>query len=201
MPREILGLKVHTDERVYRPSEDSILLGKTLQAPEEGLALDLCTGTGIAAMKLAEQGARTIATDLDPHACRLTRRNAAENGRRVDVVRTDLAAAIDARFDAIACNPPYLPTGPEDSGVSTGRDVDGGRDGAELSRDVLDALPDLLTPEGRAWLVVSSLQPVEELEERAAERGLTWTIVDEIGVGRFEKLGIVELGHRSPEDR
>lgn len=202
MTRELAGLTVHLSDRVYRPAEDSLLLAGGLEAPPEGRALDLCTGCGLAALKLAEAGARTVATDVNPHACRLTRRNAAANDLRVHVVRTDLAAGIRARFEAVTCNPPYLPTAEADPVRGTpARALHAGPDGAEVARAALDALPGLLTPEGRAWLVVSSLQPEAELAERARERGLTWTVRETVGVGRLERLSLVELRPGIPPGR
>lgn len=194
--RELLGLHVHLDEHVYTPGEDSLLLAEHVQAPENGLALDVGTGTGLAALCLARQGARAIATDVNPLACRLARRNARANGLRVETVCTDLADGLEASFDRVACNPPYLPAG-EGSPLAgyLARALEAGRDGSAVAAALLERLPELLAEDGRAWLVVSSRQPVEELQARADEGGLAWSVVEQVGVGRFERLALVELGH------
>lgn len=191
--RELLGLRVHLDERVYKPAEDSLLLAEHVQAPEDGLALDVGTGTGLAALRLARRGVRTIATDLNPAACRLARRNARENDRPVETVCTDLADGIEARFAAIACNPPYLPTGDTPLEGPIARALEAGPDGTAVSQRFLDRLPALMREDARAWLVVSSHQPLEDLRSRARTRGLEWSMQKEIAVGRFERLKLVEL--------
>lgn len=191
--RELFGLQIHLDPAVYRPAEDSLLLAEAVQPPEQGPALDLCTGTGLAALRLAKQGASTVATDANPRACRLTRRNARENQLPVHAVCTDLAAGLEARFEAIACNPPYLPTDDEQAMDPIERALAGGPRGHEVTRRVLDALPELMQPSARAWLVVSTRQPVDELQAQAREAGLTWTVSGETAAGRFERLQVVEL--------
>jgi release factor glutamine methyltransferase len=191
--RELLGLTIHGDERVYGPAEDSMLLASNVTASAEHRALEVCTGTGLAALRLARGGAATVATDVHPVACCLARRNARANDLDLAVVCTDLAAGVSARFDRIACNPPYLPAGGDHLGGPIGRALESGRRGTALTQRFLDRLPDLLAAEGRAWLVVSSRQPVDELEARAGRAGLAWHRVNEVAVGRFETLGLVEL--------
>lgn len=196
MTRKLLGFQVETDPRVYRPAEDSLLLAEAVDPPQAGPALDVCTGSGLVALALAEVGGRTVATDVNPRACRLARRNARANASPVDAVCTDLAAGLEGEFAAVACNPPYLPTdeaqrvpGPAN------RALDGGPDGARVTRRFLEALPELLAEAGRAWLLVSSLQPVDELADRARSLGLSWNRVRGASVGRFERLSVVELAH------
>lgn len=194
MSRQLRGFQLEVDDRVYRPAEDSLLLADCLEPPEDAWAVDLCTGAGLAALELARGGARTLATDVNPHACRLARENAHANGLSMGVVRTDLAAGLEHRFEAVACNPPYLPTQPgERVSGPVNRALDGGADGADVARRAIDAFDRLLSRDGRAWLVVSSLQPVADLRERARARGLTWQRIVEEDVGRFEKLAVVHL--------
>ena len=73
--------------------------------------LDLGCGWGLAgvyaALVCGEEN--VVMTDIDPHAVRLARANAARNG--VGGVRAYVADALDAvpdrAFDLILCNPPY----------------------------------------------------------------------------------------------
>lgn len=196
MTRELMGLTIHRDEHVYGPAEDSLLLADALEPPGSGLGLDIGTGTGLAALRLAEQGARVLATDVNPRACALARRNAEANELDVHPVVTDLAAGLEARFETVVCNPPYLP-GEDRSGLAW-RALEAGREGTDVTERFLADLPELLAPEGRAWLVVSTHQPLDELRELADERGLTWTVRTEQAVGRFEQLRVVELTHVQP---
>lgn len=195
MPRELLGLRIHRHEHVYGPAEDSLLLASNVTADEGDTALEVCTGTGLAALRLAQAGACTVATDVNPLACRLARGNAQANDLALSVVCTDLAAGLAATFDRVACNPPYLPPGPEPVTGPVGRALESGQQGTALARRFLRRLPTLLAPEGRAWLVVSTRQPVDELADRAREQELSWRRVEELAVGRFEQLILVELRH------
>lgn len=76
---------------------------------------DVCTGSGCLAVTLAleEPAATVIATDIDPAAIAVARRNVARSGveARVRLVRTDLLGGVHQRFDLIVANPPYVPTG------------------------------------------------------------------------------------------
>jgi len=73
--------------------------------------LDLGTGTGIAALAAAGQGAaRVVATDVDATALRCARANVALHGlgERIDVREGDLWQPLERdRFDVVAFNPPY----------------------------------------------------------------------------------------------
>lgn len=200
MSRRLLGLEVHLDERVYRPAEDSLLLADTLEPPSHGLALDVGTGTGLAALRLASEGASVVATDVNPVACRLAGRNARANGLDVRPVVTDVADGIEARFEAIACNPPYLPAGADNRGPLW-RALEGGPDGTEVAGRFLDEAGRLLTPDGQAWLLVSDRQPLDGLRERAEDRGLDWAVREQQSVGRFERLQVVGLRREDGDHR
>lgn len=173
----LFGLEIRIDEDVYEPSEDSFLLAEGVDALPNERALDLCTGTGLAALAAAARGARTLATDVNPAACRLATENARANELDLDVLLSNLARGVHARFELLTCNPPYLPTAPEDRvpGI-VHRALDGGADGAEVTRRVIDELDRLLSPsrDARALLIVSTLQPLDDLRERAKARGFTW---------------------------
>lgn len=189
----LLELELAIDDQVYEPAEDSLLLAEHAQATPGQRCLDLCTGTGLVALVLARQGAHVVATDVNPAACRLAEANAAANELAMDVVLTDLADGIHASFDLVTCNPPYLPTGPDERvrGI-VNRALDGGPDGSQVTQRVLDALPRLLASEGRALLVVSTLQPTGALSDHARKQGLAWEPVDEVSFG-MERLQLIEL--------
>ncbi len=117
----------------------------------ELLVADLCTGSGCIACSLAYEHpqVRVMATDIAQEAVSL----AAENARllgledRVEVLEGDLGNCIPDRylgcFDAVATNPPYVPT---EALSSIPREVadfepalalDGGEDGLDLFRRII----------------------------------------------------------------
>ncbi len=114
-------------------------------------ALDVGTGTGVAALSLARAGMRTVATEINPRAVHVARFNALLNGLTVDTRPGDLLAPVAGRtFDVIAAHPPYVPGDPMPA-------QDGGATGEALTRRIVRALPRHLAPGGTARLVCVGL--------------------------------------------
>ncbi|WP_333781865.1 peptide chain release factor N(5)-glutamine methyltransferase [Shimia sp. MMG029] len=93
-----------------RPETEALVL-EALKRPFKSL-LDLGTGTGaIAISLLAERPeARGTATDISADALAIARQNAQSIGvaDRLTLTESNWFAAIDARFDLIVSNPPYI---------------------------------------------------------------------------------------------
>jgi len=112
------GHKFYVDERVIVPRS---LIGEFVREhfrpwvdpARVTRILDLCTGSGCIAIAaaLAFPQARVDAADISPDALAVARRNvdAYELGRRVELVQSDLFAALAGRrYDLILTNPPYV---------------------------------------------------------------------------------------------
>jgi release factor glutamine methyltransferase len=137
------------------------------------LALDVGTGSGCIALALVAEhpGVRLAATDIDPAAAELARRNAQRLGmpERVEVLTGDLFSPLPpgVRFDLIVSNPPYIAEGEIDDLQEEIRRHEprqalvSGPTGLEFyQRLVPGALP---------WLEPGGLLAVEIHEGRAAE--------------------------------
>jgi release factor glutamine methyltransferase len=77
-------------------------------------------------------------------------------------------------FDAVVFNPPYLPAmeaAEWDDWFEVA--VTGGATGRELVERFLDGVGRVLVPDGRGYLLVSSLTGVEAVVEYAANRGFS----------------------------
>lgn len=169
------------EARVYPVREDTKLLLPFASAARGSRFLEIGCGAGTASVAAAEAGARVVATDLNPWALRALHRTATTRSLDIATVRTDLAHGLRT-FDRILANPPYLPTPPgsRDPDRWVNLALDGGVDGLLVTRRLFAELPEHLTPGGAAFLLVSSRQPVVELEKLRA----TWTArqgaVDEV---------------------
>lgn len=188
---EDLAARRGVETEVYQPAEDSQLLAD--EAVEEVSAdhrvLEVGTGSGFVAQHVAEEtGARVVASDLNPHACRQARE------RGVEAVRADLVTPFrDDAFDVVLFNPPYLP---EDAAAAREDWMEvaltGGETGREVIDPFLDAVGRVVAPGGFVLLLVSTLTGVDEVVERAADNGFsTVALADESFP--FETLTILKL--------
>ncbi|MFC4357059.1 HemK2/MTQ2 family protein methyltransferase [Halobium salinum] len=181
------------DVDVYQPAEDSGLLARA--ATEDGrlgpddVALEVGTGSGWVAATVAEEtGARTLGSDVNPHAAEQARE------RGVEALRADLVSPVrDGALDAVLFNPPYLPTDPENEWSDwMERALSGGESGRALIDPFLDSVGRVLAPDGAVYLLVSSLTGFDEVVARAAENGFAVeTVVQESYP--FETLSVLRL--------
>lgn len=117
--------------------------------------VDMGCGTGIVGLALAEAGAVVTAVDIDPVCVRAARANAALLGRPVEVVESDLFAALPGRrFDRVVYNVPFWPGDPTDAAGELrpfGRAMYAGPDFAAI-RAFVHAFP---AHADEAWVVLS----------------------------------------------
>ena len=140
---------------------ERVAIGPVLEEAEPVRVLDLCTGTGCIACSIASEreGVEVVATDISPRAVALATRNAAALGLegRVSVLECDLAAEVDeglmGSFDVLVTNPPYIPTTVLDEQVPAEvvdfeprLALDGGPDGLDIFRRILELAPEALAP-------------------------------------------------------
>lgn len=110
-----------------------------------GRVLDLCSGTGIAALVQARRAGHAWAVDVTERSTLFARFNAALNGvDNVTALQGDLYDAVAGEsFDRIIAHPPYMPALEE-----TYIYRDGGADGEQITRRVIEGLPRFLSPGG-----------------------------------------------------
>lgn len=168
---------------VFQPPSDAWMLARAIAAePLDGdsAVLDLCTGSGVLAIRAAQAGAgRVVAVDVSRRATLAVRGNARLNGVRVDARRGDLFAPVAGeRFDLIVANPPYVP-GPEDELPERGlaRAWEAGPRGRVFLDRICAQAPAHLHPGGRVLLVHSSLCSETETVARLVAAGLRAEVV------------------------
>jgi release factor glutamine methyltransferase len=176
-------------DEIYPPAEDTFLLLKA--ALKEALpgdrAIEIGCGSALISRELSCRVHSLVATDINPHA---VKRAQAEG---IDAVRADLFNGIMSKFDLVVFNPPYVPTKAKER--TTGwinLAVDGGETGRDTINRFLEDLRDHLNPEGRALLLVSSLNGVENIMANARGQGLQ---AREVIMERyfFEQLYVIRL--------
>jgi len=134
------------------------------RAPET--VLDLGTGPGTLLLAALDQWpqARGIGVERSAAARAYARRNVARLGLadRAAIVAGVWAQAIDARFDLVLANPPYVamrdPLPREVLDYDPAEALFGGEDGLDDYRVIAPDLPRLLTPDGIAVIEIGASQ-------------------------------------------
>ena len=170
------GLRVRVDPGVYvpRPHTEELALRAAARLPAQGIAVDVCTGSGAVAAVLANRRpqATVVATDVDERAVRCARANGVD--ARAGDLFAPLPAGLRGRVDVVTGVVPYVPA-PELRALQ--RDTfafesplayDGGPDGTAILRRVLEEAP--LKPGGAVVLGLGAGQP-EALAPELARLG------------------------------
>ena len=189
------GLPFYVDERVIVPrsfigeildshfggGEDGgyALLGDPAEVER---VLDLCTGSGCLAILAARHfpNAQVDAVDVSKDALAVAARNVSEHGldERIKLHRGDLFAPLKgARYDLIISNPPYVDAEgmaalPPECRAEPKLAFDGGADGLDLVRRILEEAGTHLTPQG--GLLCEIGRGAERLEAAFPQLPLLW---------------------------
>ncbi|MBA3563639.1 MAG: class I SAM-dependent methyltransferase [Gammaproteobacteria bacterium] len=142
----------------------TMLVGRAVAHIDPRLVIDLGCGCGIPTIEAAARGALAVqGVDISEANAALARRNVsrARLDGRVGVHCADWRELLhEARPDLLVSNPPYVPQGAHPT-------VNGGPDGADVVRAMIDAVPD--STRGVALLFGSISNPVsvvQHIEER-----------------------------------
>lgn len=170
--REFYGLpfSVTPDVLIPRPETEALVdlalaWAHTRSLPSPRI-VDVGTGSGAIAVTLALKlpHARVIGVDISWEALLIARVNAQRHGvaERLSLVLGDLLEALIGPFDAILANPPYVSEA-ELEALEVGRweprvALDGGPDGLDLVRRLLEQAPKRLAPGGLLALEIGADQ-------------------------------------------
>jgi ribosomal protein L3 glutamine methyltransferase len=195
------GLPFYVDERVIVPRS---FIGELLdsrfggQGDDEGGALmsdpasvenvlDLCTGSGCLAVLASRSfpNARIDAIDLSKGALEVAARNIADYGLedRVTLHRGDLFNPLgQRRYDLIISNPPYVDAKgmaelPRECRAEPKLAFDGGADGLDIVRRILDEAGRHLAPQGGLLCEIGRRR--ERLEAAFPQLPLLWLDTEE----------------------
>ena len=138
----------------------------TACAGRHPLMIDVGAGSGcisIAALKNCP-GARALAVDVSAKALEVARLNAVRSGvyDRIRFIQGNLLTSIREKAHLIVSNPPYIASGqiddlqPEVALYEPRLALDGGGDGLEMVREIVESAGALL--EGGGWLAIECAQ-------------------------------------------
>jgi release factor glutamine methyltransferase len=197
---------------VYRPQADTRLLLSALRDARLGpsaRALDLCTGSGVAAIAATRGGARQVtAVDRYLPAVLSARFNARVRGLPIRVLHGDLSC-VAGQFDLITANPPYVPSPSAEPSHGAAMAWDAGLDGRRCLDGLCERAGDLLAPGGTMLIVHSALCGVWQTLESLRDKGLKSSVVvraaEPFGpvmsrrIEYLESTGLIEPGERTEE--
>jgi ribosomal protein L3 glutamine methyltransferase len=209
------GLPFYVDERVIVPrsfigelldshfsgqgddDDDSSLIDDPLMIES---VLDLCTGSGCLAVLAARAfpNAAIDAVDMSGDALDVAARNVADYAlaERVTLLRGDLFQPVgDKRYDLIISNPPYVDAQgmaelPRECRAEPKLAFDGGADGLDIIRRILQETGRHLTPEG--GLLCEIGRGRDMLEAAFPQLPLLWLDTEE-SAGEVFWIGAADL--------
>jgi release factor glutamine methyltransferase len=179
---------VHPGVYVPRWQTEPLARRAAKRLPENGTAIDLCTGAGAVAKTLdaVRPHARVVASDLDTRAVDCATANGVE--AYLGDLFAPLPPGLEGRTDVVVSVVPYVPTSalpllPRDTlTFESPMSYDGGTDGTEILRRVLSDSPRFLRPGGAVLLELGGDQ-AEVLYDDLARLGYVdvTALVDEDG--------------------
>ena len=179
---EFFGLEfdVTPDVLIPRP-ETELLVEKAIawlqDSPVRRGVADVGTGSGVIAISIATHipGVHILAIDISHEALQVARKNAIKFDviNRIDFVQCDLLPphadplSTGRNFDLICANLPYIPTGTLRNLPIYGHEptlaLDGGTDGMEAIRRLLDIAPGWLASNGMILLEIEATRGAQAL--------------------------------------
>lgn len=167
--QEFMKLDFYVDENVLIPRADTenlveevLELCKTDSSKTYHI-LDLCTGSGAIAISLAHYlpKSKIIASDISEQALMVAKRNVMSNQveHNIELVTSDVFSRIKGKFDFIVSNPPYIPkevipTLQKQVKHEPYLALEGGEDGLDYYRKIIEQADEFLTTEGYLCLEI-----------------------------------------------
>jgi hypothetical protein len=159
--------------RVMPLGRDSYGLARLIASFAGEAAVDLCTGSGVAALNAAMRFDRVVGVDVNPRAINFARFNALLNDvDNCSFEQGDLYGPVGGlRFDTIAANPPFVPV----PGSTELLYRDGGPSGEDVLREIVAGCSAHLKEHG-VCLIVSDM--VEHRGTNYEEKLTRWLGTD-----------------------
>lgn len=208
---DFYGVRLDVNRKVLSPRMETELLVdealKKIREQELKEVLDLCTGSGAIAIAIAKYyPCKVSAIDVSKGALSVAQNNAIKNGVKIDFILSDLFKGLkkNKKYDIIVSNPPYIKSGDiEKLDVEVKKydpriALDGGEDGLEFYRNIINGAPKHLNKKG--WLFfevgVNQAQTVKALLQEGGfddiEIVKDYNKIERIVYGRISKRNITK---------
>jgi release factor glutamine methyltransferase len=218
--KEWLSMRVATDRRALIPRPETELLAEAaiseiaarLAANEEPVQVwEIATGSGAVAVAIAHRFRASVAlgrlllaaSDISAEALELASENLAAHGLGglVTLACGDLLEPMvvpGARVDLLVANLPYLTSSEVEAGTGSlawepHRALDGGADGLDLVRRLIEALPHRLAHDGVALVEIGQGQAHavrDEIDSLPIRTAVT-TLPDLAGIERVVRVAVI----------
>lgn len=162
--QEFMSLRFLVNSSVLIPRQDTEVLVETILEEYTNCTshlsiLDIGTGSGCIAISLAKYivNCSVTALDISPKALSTAKENAKQNKviEKISFIESDLFSTIgNAKFDIIVSNPPYIPSQdvltlmPEVRLHEPLNALDGGHDGFDFYKNIINGAKSYLKPKG-----------------------------------------------------
>ena len=187
--QEFMGLDFQVSEDVLVPRQDTeVLVEEVLTYIRPGMhVLDMCTGSGcilLSTLKLAAElkdfrDLQGTGADLSEKALRIAEQNRKQLGLigNVTLIQSNLFEHISGTYEIIVSNPPYIASEVITTLSEEVKDhepmmaLDGGTDGLDFYRIIIEKSPSYLTPGGMLFFEIGYDQgdSVSQLMEKDFE--------------------------------
>lgn len=164
----------------YSPAEDTFFIAENIENEKGNSALDVGSGSGYLTKLLSKNFSLVIGTDINFPVLKN------QTYKTEHLVCCNGADALNCDFDLVVCNLPYLATD-EILDVAT----DGGAEGFEIPKKILDSVSNKIKPSGKFIFVTSSLSNYQKLIDYTQNLGLKSQIIAKKKLF-FEELILVE---------
>ncbi len=144
-------------DQVFSLMFEQVYFVRNFDVRPDDRVLELCLGSGVNSLFAADVAAEVTGVDINPRALAFARFNEALGPapRTLSMFEGSLFEPLpeDARYDTVLVNPPFELV-PDDE--TWFLHSDGGEDGLDVMRSILDDVPARLTPEGRLQVITWS---------------------------------------------
>ncbi|KAI3700200.1 hypothetical protein L2E82_44821 [Cichorium intybus] len=195
MPSRIAQIRLTSSHpQVYEPCDDSFALVDALLADRKNLlnhrpsiCMEVGSGSGyvITSLALILQELKTayyFATDINPHALKVTHETLEAHGVHAELLTTNIAAGLDRRLagmvDVMVVNPPYVPTPEaEVGGDGIAAAWAGGENGRSVIDKILPIADKLLSEKGWLYMLFLAANDPLQICLQMREKGFAAKIV------------------------